>query len=380
MAGRFSFFLRQGRVGTGLAYLRDTWTSDAAANRGWFDQPKPCSLTALASLVPERSAKKTVVDLILFVCQPFSRHDTVSNKENNGMQWWDNLSDPGGLLVTERQTLVADEDGDKDEDEIGDEHAVEDDKPSQHEKQSSWTAVNLATLPKTHTFDEADDTAYPLALAHETKDAVPRLYYYAWKKERLLQEDISLERVLLTDMIVSTEMDRPNGVKERIEGIIRPFAIAEKQDPPEEEEWVHLPSMEQAASDGAGVSMLHLGKEDPDDVATHGKLNTDATDEFTGIAAPDGDGAGSANINQQATEVDTQSSECERDPPESDASPDTTAVNTKEEEVAQEAEENPLANPAGKSEDVETQTPIPQDSEDIADDPVQTTTATTDIP
>lgn len=362
-----------------MAYLRDTWTSDAAANRGWFDQPKPCSLTALASLVPERSAKNTVVDLILFVCQPFSRHDTVSNKENNGMQWWDNLSDPGGLLVTERQTLVVDEDGDKDEDEIGDEHAVEDDKPSQHEKQSSWTAVNLATLPKTHTFDEADDTAYPLALAHETKDAVPRLYYYAWKKERLLQKDISLERVLLMDMIVSTEMDRPNGVKERIEGIIRPFAIAEKQDPPEEEEWVHLPSMEQAASDGAGVSMLHLGKEDPDDVATHGKLNTDATNEFTGIAAPDGDGAGSANISQQATEVDTQSSECERDPPKSDAPPDTTAVNTKEEEVAREVEENPLANPAGKSEDAETQTPIPQDSEDIADDPVQTTTATTDI-
>ena len=178
-------------MGTGLAFRRmgdDSWS-----------EPKPCSLTALVSPIPDRS-QKAVLDMILFVCGG-------SDKEND--DWWNAISCPMGLLVAEDRSQLSkrkNEDPEEDQEDVETilDTVVHSNRPNASDRQFVWRAVNLTSL--------ANSEAYPLVHRNEDADGnspPPSLYYYCWNKDRLLRESmVSLERIMLMEFKAAQKTDK----------------------------------------------------------------------------------------------------------------------------------------------------------------------------
>lgn len=186
-------FFCKGRVGTGLAFRR--------TEEGTWSDTKPCSLTAFVSPIPDRSHKE-VLDTVLFICNG-------SDKENN--DWWNELSRPMGLLVSEDSGQLSKTNTENPED--GHTEAGPDEKyldsvipPNQSniksDRQRVWKATNLTSLVDAEEYPFLDRNTDP----DTTRSPLP-LYFYCWNKDHLLKEAmVSLERVVIKDFIpVRTE-------------------------------------------------------------------------------------------------------------------------------------------------------------------------------
>mmetsp|Transcript_17484 Transcript_17484/g.32756 ORF Transcript_17484/g.32756 Transcript_17484/m.32756 type:complete len:392 (-) Transcript_17484:22-1197(-) len=182
-----------GRVGTGLVFRRtgqDSWS-----------EPKPCSLTALASPIPDRT-QKCVLDVIFFVC------GDSHYKEND--DWWHALSCPTGLLLEEDKSQFSKSKNDVPEeaqqDEDGDilETVLHTNGSSTGGRGRVWKAVNLANL--------VDSFVYPFVHQHEDHDGTtvpPSLYYYCWNKDHLLSASaVLMGRVVLMEFQTAQRSDK----------------------------------------------------------------------------------------------------------------------------------------------------------------------------
>lgn len=162
-----------------------------------------------------------VIDLVLFVCGGASSFGTTTtttttNKENQQQQlevkdgapfsWWDNLSQPSGLMVVQdKQVLPSTETlrnnntnkNDVDEDDEDDEAHTLSPSP-RHQAGNNITAINMA---QAFSLSSEKNQSYPLATREGEDQKAPAVYYYAWHKAELLRDNrLLLKRVVLMEM------------------------------------------------------------------------------------------------------------------------------------------------------------------------------------
>ena len=218
--------------------------SPAAHNNKW-SLPKLLSLTNLALPILTVSdedtddnnnshsppSQKTVIDLVLFVCEIQGNKENPSdeNKDTNSpsssssssSSWWDRLSHPLGLAVAQERILPKTDkhsnknNNDDDDDDDNDDDENDTPPPSHYRLPTRSTAAYMASNLATH--GQATET-FPLVRGDGGGGKLSSVYYYAWHKDELLlarDNRVHLERVILMEMMPTPDSTSENTAETR---------------------------------------------------------------------------------------------------------------------------------------------------------------------